>query len=91
MSGPQYTDAPEEVTASGDVEAVDEALKRTDADRSRFEEDNFVRLVVPRSEKSLKKKRERERTRVDPLRDLTAGVCRAGVSVLAGVLAFAVV
>lgn len=69
----QYTDKPEELHHDGELEAVDETLKRTDEDRRRFEEDNFVRLTVPKGEKSLRKKRERERQRVDPLRDLTSG------------------
>jgi hypothetical protein len=68
-----YSEAPEEIAAAGDTEAVDESLKQRDEDRRRFEEDHFVRLTVPRGEKTLKKKRERERLRVDPLKDLTTG------------------
>lgn len=78
-----YTEAPEEVAGGhGDTEAVDDALKKRDEDRRRFEEDNFVRLTVPRGEKSLRKKRERERSRVDPLKDLTSGF--AEIEALAG-------
>ncbi len=55
------------------LQAVDDRLKRTDSDRRGFEEDHFVRLTVPRQEKTLRKKRQRERERVDPLNDLTGG------------------
>lgn len=72
-----YTDAPEVQglggAGRGEAEDIDDKLAATQGHRAQFEEEHFVRLTVPRAEKGLLKKRERERVRVDPLRDLTAG------------------
>ena len=68
--------------ADGATASLARTLKKTEAARQRFEEDNFMRLTVSKDERRKRKQYEKEKRRFDPLSDLTSGF--AGLDKLAG-------
>lgn len=60
----EFSERPTEILASG-TSVLDKEIAREDAEKKKFEEERFVRLVTSRKDKIRKRQREQEANRAD--------------------------